>query len=227
MKSFEPNGLTNDSFGIREHTDFSDKQSDFTPSSCLLNKALVRYALTSKTFREMTQSAWTHSSWTNWSFPVRLTFELVIKDVSPWYPRKIRFISVYMIIIFPVLIDELDIRTSVHENGPIWIDWIPRIFRDPESMEISFLGLIPVIELLEIFKIDRIFFENSWIFSNKMVFETVFYMAFLAAWCRIDMLYMFRILVIHCIEWSLWPTTAHRGLGAITWFIDFTGVEIA
>ena len=118
--------------------------------------------------------------------------------------------------------------TSIHnEKIRACLDWIPRIFRNPESMEISFLGLIPVIELLEIFKIDRIFFENSWIFSNKMVFETFFYMAFLAAWCRIDILYMFRILVIHCIEWSIWPTAADRGLGVITWFIDFTGVEIA
>ena len=123
-----------------------------------------------------------------------------------------------------------EIRVIYFQNsryGTRWLDWIPRIFRDLESMEITFFGPITLIELIEIFKIDPIFFEYSWIFSNKIVFEMVFYIAFLAAWSRIDMLCMFRISLSYCIRFWLWLTGADRGLGAITWFINFTGVENA
>ena len=81
----------------------------------------------------------------------------------------------------------------------VYLDWIPRIFRDFECMEISFFDSNQLIELVEIFKTDPIFFEYSWIFSNKIVFETVFYMAFLAAWCGIDVLYMNRFRSGFCI----------------------------
>ena len=52
-----------------------------------------------------------------------------------------------------------------------YLDWIPRILRDLESVEISFFGSIPLIELFEIFKLDPIFFDYSWIFSNKIVYS--------------------------------------------------------
>ena len=114
---------------------------------------------------------------------------------------------------------------------PIWVDWIPRIFRDLESLEKTFFDSITLIELNEIFKIDPIFFEYSWIFTNKMVFETVFYLAFLAASCRIDMLYMFRILLAYCIKCSIWPRLGELGKNDFTWKTDqkwdFTRVKIA
>ena len=58
-------------------------------------------------------------------------------------------------------------------------------------MEITFFGKISLIELIEIFKIDPIFFDFFGIFSNKIVFEMVFYFALKAVRSRKDTLYIF------------------------------------
>ena len=113
----------------------------------------------------------------------------------------------------------------------LYIDWIPRIFRGLERVEISFFGWITSIELVEFFKIDPIFFEFFWIFSNKIVFEMVFYLAFKAVRSRKDTLYIFWTVLAHCIYWYIWPRLGELGKGrhhvVNMWFIDFTGVEIA
>ena len=54
------------------------------------------------------------------------------------------------------------------------LDWIPRIFWDLGNLEISFIGLDQMIELVQTFQIVPIFCEYFWIFLNKIVFELVF-----------------------------------------------------
>ena len=75
------------------------------------------------------------------------------------------------------------------------------------------------------------FFEFFWIFSNKIVFEMVFYFALKVVRRSKDTLYIFRILLTYCIFCTISPRLGELGKGG---FIpktvrkfDFTRVKIA
>ena len=105
-------------------------------------------------------------------------------------------------------------KIMLHDNfNNIWLDWIPRNFRGLERVEISFLGLISSIELLEIFKIDLIFFDFFWIFSNKIVFELVFYFALFLVRISKDTLFIFWKVLAYCIFCTISPSLGELGKG--------------
>ena len=84
-------------------------------------------------------------------------------------------------------------------------------FRHLGNLEILFIGLDQMIELVETFNIVPIFCEYFWIFLNKIVFEMVFG-AFpkSATRCKV-MLYMIRFLSTCCIFWAIWRRLGRLG----------------
>ena len=60
------------------------------------------------------------------------------------------------------------------------------------------------ITLIELVKIDPIFFEYSWIFSNKIVFQMKDWLCRKSVTRCHDMRYMIRFLSAYCIFWVIW-----------------------
>ena len=113
----------------------------------------------------------------------------------------------------------------------IWLDWIPRIFWDLGNLEISFIGLDQMIELVQTFQIFPIFCEYFWIFLNKIVFELVFGASPKSTKRYKVMLYIIRFLYACCIFCAIWLRLGELGKNDFTpktgqkW--DFTWVKIA
>ena len=96
------------------------------------------------------------------------------------------------------------------------VNSIPRIFRDPDNMAISFFGWTPVIELVEIVKIDP-FFSNilEYLRIKKVVFSLLLKAVMLFRvniFKSLNYYFRFRIPMSHRIRKSRLLATTSRGL---------------
>ena len=150
-----------------------------------------------------------------------------------YWLRSIRIRADHHMFLHYIIISYTNLRlyfnslVTGHEKTKIWLDWIPRIFWDLGNLEISFIGLDQMIELVQTFQIVPIFCEYFWIFLNKIVFELVFGASSKSTTRYKVILYIIRFLSAWCIFWAIWRLGKNGFKPKTDQKCDFTWVKIA
>ena len=164
------------------------------------------------------------SKWPNPKTTVSIVFAFSLRTPTAlsFVPKQIFPLTRATFFMFYI---DFPVREPKHLDSRRHIIW------DLGNLEISYIGLDQIIELVETFKIVPIFFEYFWIFLNKIVFEMVFWNSPKSATRCKDMLYIFWIVTSYCIFWNLNLRLGELGKNGVTaktdqkW--DFTWVKIA